>query len=61
MVTMIDEIFDRDYQAGRANLNAALAGGFTRLGRAVAEVFAVLIRIQYDAPWAARSRRLRSH
>ena len=58
---MIDEIFDRHYQAGRADLNAALAGGFARLRRAVGNAFGVLNRIEYDAPWTSKSRRLRSH
>ena len=35
MVTMIDEIFDRHYQAGREQLNAGLARGFGRFGRAI--------------------------
>ena len=61
MVTMIDEIYDRNYQAGRARLNASLTAGFARLGRAVGNAFAVLNRIEYDAPWSVRSRQLRSH
>jgi hypothetical protein len=59
MVTMIDEIFDRDYQAGRAELNAAISGGFARLGSAVSNAFRVLNRIEYESPWRARSRRAR--
>ena len=61
MVTMIDEIYDRDYQAGRAGLNASLTAGFARLGRAVGNAFAVLNRIEYDAPWTAGPRRVSSH
>jgi hypothetical protein len=52
MVTMIDEIFDREYRDARAELNAAIAGGLKRLGAAVADTFAVLNRIEYSAPWA---------
>ncbi len=58
---MIDELFDRSYQAGRAELNATLYGGLSRLGVAVADAFAVLNRIEYDAPWTAKTRRARSH
>ncbi|MGE5562888.1 MAG: hypothetical protein ACM3ZV_06200 [Bacillota bacterium] len=58
---MIDEIFDRNYQAGRAELNGALLAGLTRLGRAVGNAFAVLHRIEYSEPWAARQRKARSH
>jgi len=61
MVTMIDEIYDRNYQAGREQLNAALAAGFRKLGRAVNNAFEVLNRIEYEAPWAAGTRRARSH
>jgi hypothetical protein len=30
---MIDEIFDRTYQSGRAELNAGLHRAFTKIGR----------------------------
>jgi len=52
MVTMIDEIFDRQYQAGRDALNASIANGFARFGRAVGDAFQVLNKIEYDAPWS---------
>ena len=61
MVTMIDEIYDRIYQAGRDQLNAALAAGLRNLGRAVNNAFEVLNRIEYEAPWTARAKRARSH
>jgi hypothetical protein len=54
MQTMVDEIFDRHYQAGRADLNRAIVAGARRLGEAVANAFNVLNRIEYSAPWAAR-------
>lgn len=44
---MFDENFDRQYQAGRAHLNSAI----DRLIDAVASSFAVMTRIQFDAPW----------
>ena len=61
MITMIDEIFDRHYQESRNELNAAIDSGFSRLSRAVSNAFEVLNRIEYSAPWAAKSRRARSH
>jgi hypothetical protein len=61
MVTMIDEIFDRQYQTGREQMNAALLDGFSRFGRSVVNAFTVLNRIEYSAPWAAKARRARSH
>lgn len=61
MVTMIDEIFDRNYQSRRAELNVALTSGFTRLREAIGNAFAVLNRIEYSAPWATKRRNVRSH
>jgi hypothetical protein len=59
MVTMIDEIFDRHYQAGRDALNESIAGAVARFGRALGDAFEVLNKIEYDAPWAAKPRRAR--
>jgi hypothetical protein len=59
MVTMVDEIFDRHYQAGRNELNKSLANAFGRLGRAVGNAFEVLVKIEYQAPWAAKTTRAR--
>jgi hypothetical protein len=59
MPKMIDEIFDREYRAARAELNSALAGGLKRLGAAIANTFAVLNRIEYSAPWALPKKRAR--
>ena len=59
MVTMMDEIFDRNYQAGRAELNASLSDAFSRFGKAVDEAFAVLNRIEYAEPWTVKRRRAR--
>ena len=61
MVTMIDEIYDRNYQSARAQLNLGIADRFMRFGRAAANAFAVLNRIEYSAPWAAKPRKARSH
>jgi len=59
MVTMVDEIFDRHYQEARAELNAAIAAGLGRFGRAIRNAFEVLVNIEYQAPWAAKSRKAR--
>jgi hypothetical protein len=61
MVTMIDEIHDRGYQAGREQLNAALVAALSKLGSALHNAFGVLNRIEYDAPWADKATRVRSH
>jgi hypothetical protein len=56
MVTMVDEIFDRHYQAGRTELNAAIADAIERLGMAVSNAFKVLNRIEYSEPWSGNPR-----
>jgi hypothetical protein len=56
---MIDETFDRNYQAGRSQLNVAIAGAAARLGKAIDNAFNVLHRVEYDAPWLSRRRRTR--
>lgn len=53
---MIDEIFDRAYRAGRADLNLGIGRALGRIARAAAHSFKVLQRIEYDAPWAAESK-----
>jgi hypothetical protein len=58
---MVDEIFDRHYQAARGNVNASLMNAFDGLGRAAGNAFKVLNRIEYQAPWAARARKAASH
>lgn len=51
---MIDEIYDRGYQAGRADLH----NGIDRLAKKIAESFVATFRaatrIQFDAPWKSR-------
>jgi hypothetical protein len=49
---MVDEIFDRAYQAGRADLNAGLDRAFGRPGGTLARSLQVLHRIEWSAPWA---------
>ena len=58
---MVDEIFDRHYQAGRNELNAAISDLFSRFGAAFGNAFKVLNRLEYSAPWAVKARRARSH
>jgi hypothetical protein len=60
MVTMIDEIFDRQYRAGRAQLNASLGNALSRLGEAIGNAFAVLQRIEYSEPWKVKRRPARA-
>jgi hypothetical protein len=59
MITMVDEIFDRHYQEARGELNEVIARSFGQLGHAVRNAFNVLNRIEYQAPWIARTKRAR--
>ena len=54
---MVDELFDRTYQAGRAELNAGLARGFRAFREALRNAFVVLNRIEYQAPWSESARK----
>ena len=53
---MVDEIFDRGYQAGRADLNAGLDRAFAAIGRELGKSFAAIHRFEWSAPWAAKSK-----
>lgn len=48
---MVDELFDREYQAGRADLNKGIEALVRRLSDAIAPVFMAMHRIEWDAPW----------
>ena len=56
---MVDELYDRDYQAARANLNGRLATAFGDAARAFAQSFEVLHRIEWSAPWLAEKKNAR--
>jgi len=56
---MVDEIYDRHYQAARSELNGAIVSVLGRLSDAVSNAFKVLNRIEYQAPWAAKAKRVR--
>lgn len=61
MITMIDEVFDRAYRDGRAQLNSGLTSLFAGLGKAIGNSFTVLNRIEWSAPWEQKSKRARVH
>jgi len=52
---MVDELFDRHYREGRAELNASITGGLSKFGKGLKDVFEVLVGIEYQAPWARPS------
>ena len=57
---MVDELFDRTYQAGRAELHAGIDRAVKHIGGAIgntlAKSLAVLHRIEWNAPWASNSK-----
>jgi hypothetical protein len=54
MHTMIDEIFDRTYQNGRAELNAGIDRAVGSIARELGKSLKALHRIEWSAPWASR-------
>ena len=48
---MIDQLYDRNYQAARAQMNHDIGIGLDRLVAKTAAAFAALARIQFAAPW----------
>lgn len=53
---MRDELFDRDYQMARDEMNASIADGLDHLGRSLMLAFRALSAIQFDAPWQRQSK-----
>ncbi len=54
---MIDEIFDRQYQAGREQLHEGIDRAIARLRYALGTTFRTIRNVQFNAPWTtARSR-----
>ena len=52
---MMDEIFDRQYQAGRKELNADLDRTFAAAGRELQRTFQAFHDIQWSAPWSRKA------
>lgn len=53
---MVDEIFDRTYQDGRAELNAGIDRAVRRVGSTLGKSLVALHRIEWSAPWARNSK-----
>jgi acetaldehyde dehydrogenase (acetylating) len=53
---MIDEIWDRNYQAGRNELNAGIDRLVEKIRCSTVKTFRLFHAIQFDAPWARRSK-----
>lgn len=51
---MMDEIFDRNYQAGRAELHDGIDRLVRTIGGAIGPGLAAVYHFEWDAPWNAR-------
>ena len=54
---MRDQLFDREYQAGRAELNASIDRAIANIGKSLGDSLKVLHRIEWSAPWQAKTNR----
>jgi hypothetical protein len=51
VIDMIDQIYDRNYQDARAQMNADIDRGLANLARTIGRGLAVLNAYEFDAPW----------
>jgi hypothetical protein len=51
---MRDELYDREYQAGRVELHAGIDRLIATLARNFTDTFDALHRIEWSAPWKAK-------
>ena len=55
MITMVDEIYDRGYQAGRAELHAGIDRLIAKVRGIIVPALSAVHRLNWDAPWNAKS------
>ena len=51
---MMDEIFDRNYQSGRADLNDSLERALRAFGTEIRKSLRAIHAVQWSAPWAGK-------
>jgi hypothetical protein len=51
MITMVDEIYDRGFQTGRAELNQGISALAAKVRNAVAPSLSAIYHFEWDAPW----------
>jgi hypothetical protein len=56
MITMVDELYDRQYRAARGDLNGAIVHLAKSFAQAFGNAFRVLNRIEYSTPWTKSTR-----
>ena len=55
MSTMVDEIYDRMYREGRAELHAGMERFFGVIGREVGKSLKAIHQFEWSAPWATKA------
>ena len=53
MITMVDELYDRSYQAGRAELHDGIDALIRKVRNALAPALSAVHHFEWDAPWKA--------
>jgi hypothetical protein len=61
MITMIDEIYDRGHQAGRAQLHDGIDTLLRKLRDAFVPALTALHHVEWDAPWDQPAKRQAKH
>ena len=51
---MVDELYDRGYQAGRAELHDGIDALVRKLRGAFAPALSAIYHFEWDAPWTAK-------
>ena len=52
---MVDEIYDRGYQAARADLNAAFVAFGSKVRSTITPALSAIYHFEWDAPWAGKA------
>lgn len=55
MITMIDQNYDRDYQAARETMNTQAYSALGAIAQELGRSLKALHRIEWGAPWAGKS------
>ncbi len=53
---MRDELYDRDYQSGRAELHDGIDRLLARLANGLRVTFEAIHRVEWSAPWKAQGK-----
>jgi hypothetical protein len=54
---MFDEIFDRNFQQSRSDMNRTIDRAIAHVSRTIMGAFGALEKAQYSSPWVRKARR----